>query len=75
MTAILSRVPVDQIGSEARRIRLGRTLLTVLAAVFFTAGFAAAKVVTGAWLAFTWSAAAAKVGWQEGRKGVSRGAA
>lgn len=75
MAAVLGRVPVDEISVQARQMRPGRALLTVLAALLFAVGFVAAKIVTGVWLTLTWSAAAVKVGWQEGRKGVSRGAA
>lgn len=74
MATVLSRVPVDEISAEARQMRPGRAVLTVIAALFFGLGWLAAKLVTGTWLALTWSAAAVKVGWQEGRRSaVSRG--
>ncbi|MBO0813548.1 MAG: hypothetical protein J2P30_00105 [Actinobacteria bacterium] len=74
--SLLDRIPIDEIGAEARQIRAGRALLTVLAAVLFGIGWLAAKTVTGSWLAVTWSVAAVKVGWREGRRGaVIRGAA
>jgi hypothetical protein len=72
---VLQRLDLDLISEEARAVHPGRALLIVLAAVFFGIGWLAAKTVTGAWLAITWSLAAVKVGWRSGREGVSRGAA
>ena len=71
--AVLSRVPVDQIGAQARQARPGLAVLTVIAAVFFGLGWCAAKAV----LAVAWCAVAVREGWREGRKAqrVSRGAA
>lgn len=72
MATVLSRVPVDEITAEARQSHPGRTLLTVIAAVFYLIGWLAGRTV----LAVAWCATAVKVGWQEGRRGaVSRGAA
>jgi hypothetical protein len=74
--SLLDRIPVDEISVEARQIHFGRAVLTLIAAVLFGAGWLAAKTVTGLWLAATWSVAALRVGWREGRRGaVSRGAA
>jgi hypothetical protein len=64
VTTILDRVPVGRISTEAREVHLGRTLLTIIAAVFFAIGWAAARV----FLALAWCGVAVKVGWQEARK-------
>ena len=50
---------------------LGRMILTLLAAVFVAAGFAAAVICA----AGLWVGTAVKVGWRDGWKGVRRGAA
>ena len=51
----------------AREIKLGRTLLTLLAGLFYVLGWVAAKVVGVIWFGIAWSYTAAKVGWNEGR--------
>lgn len=61
-------VVLDRITSQAREIRFSRVLLTVLASVFYAAGWVAARTFALVWLAMTWTAVAVKVGWQEGRK-------
>jgi hypothetical protein len=73
MTAVLHRVPVDEISVQARQARPGRAVLTVIAAVFFSLGWCAAKAM----LAVVWAGVAVREGWREGRKTqrVSRGAA
>lgn len=63
MTAVLDRVPVDRITTQARDVHFGRTVLTIIAAVFFSLGWIVAKV----WLAVVWCAVAVKVGWAEAR--------
>lgn len=63
MATVLDRVPVDRITTQARDVRFGHTVLTVIAAVFFSLGWMVAKV----WLAIVWCAVAVKVGWQEAR--------
>lgn len=64
MTAVLDRVPVQRISDEAREVRFGRTVLTVIAALFYAVGWLVAKL----WLALAWCATAVKVGWQEARR-------
>jgi hypothetical protein len=61
---VLQRVPVDRISIEARRVQLGRVLLTLLAGVFYLLGWSVAKLFG----ALVWCAVAVKVGWSEGRK-------
>lgn len=62
-------VPVERITAEARQIRFGRTVLTVLAALLFSMGWCVAKLFSGLWLVLAWTATAVKVGWVEARKG------
>lgn len=66
--AVLQGIPVDEINARAREIRLGRTLLTMLAAVLYGLGWVTAKTVRVIWMAIAWSAVAVKVGWREGWK-------
>lgn len=76
MTAILDRVPIEQISAEARQIRFRRILLVVLAGLFYGLGWAAAKTLGAVWLGLAWVATAVKVGWVEARAGRRvRGAA
>ncbi len=63
MTTITQRVPVDQITRQARDVRIGRVLLTLLAALFFSTGWLAGRFFLGV----AWCAVAVKVGWQAGR--------
>lgn len=66
--AVLDRVPVDRITTQARDIQFRRVLLTLLAGLFFAVGWSVAKLFGVLWLAVAWSVTAVKVGWQEGRK-------
>ncbi|ANN16244.1 hypothetical protein SD37_11710 [Amycolatopsis orientalis] len=65
MTAILDRVPVDEITAEARQIQFGKTVLLGVAAVLFGLGWVVGKTFVVLWRAFAWSATAVKVGWRE----------
>lgn len=65
MTAILDRVPVDEITEEARQIQFGKTVLLVIAGVLFGLGWVVGKTCTVLWRAAAWSATAVKVGWRE----------
>jgi hypothetical protein len=67
MTAITERVDLDAISAQAREVRFGRSVLTLVAAVLFGLGWVTAKAFGLAWLALAWCAVAVKVGWQEGR--------
>jgi hypothetical protein len=69
MTAALDRVPIDRISAEAREVKFGRTVLTVIAAVLYGIGWLAAKIVKVFWRAVVWCAIAVKVGWTDARKG------
>lgn len=68
------QVMTDRITTEARRHDARRTTLTVLrailtaiAAVLFSLGWATHKALAGLWFVAAWTGAAVKVGWQEAR--------
>lgn len=61
----MALVEVARLEAEAHEIHLGRTLLTILAAVFYALGWGAAMIVIGVWTVLTWSAAAMRLGWQD----------
>jgi hypothetical protein len=65
---LLDRVPLDEITAQAREVRFGRTVLTVIAGVLFGLGWLAYKVAAAAWLCAAWSVVAVKAGWTESRK-------
>jgi hypothetical protein len=69
VTTITQRMPLDEITRQARQVRFGRVLLTVLAAVFFGIGWLVARL----FLAVAWCAVAVRTGWQEGRHGGPAG--
>lgn len=73
MTAILDRVPLDRISSEAREVHFGRTLLLVLAGLLYGIGWLAAKTFGLLWRAVAWVGVAVKLGWTEARKPVEGG--
>ena len=64
---LLDRVPVDQIGEQARQARPGRVALTVIAGVLFGAGWVVAKTLGTVWLGVAWCFTAARLGWREAR--------
>lgn len=64
---VLDRVPVDRITLEAREVHIGRSLLTLLAGLFYILGWAVAKLVNVVGFTLAWSWTAIKVGWAEGR--------
>lgn len=65
---LLDTQRLDRITAEARQMRFGRVLLTILAGLLYGVGWIAAKGFGGLWLALAWSAVAVRVGWQEARK-------
>jgi len=69
MTAVLDRVPVERITSEARKVEFVKTVLTMVAAVLYGLGWVVAKVVTVVWFALAWAGTAVKVGWVDARAG------
>jgi hypothetical protein len=58
----------DRVSVEAKQVDVGRLLVTVIAAVLWSVGWTAAKVVTAFARAVGWSVAAIRVGWREGRQ-------
>lgn len=64
MATVLERLPIDDITDEARQVRLGRVFLTLIAAVFFGAGWVAGKVA----FAVVWCGLAVRAGWREARR-------
>lgn len=64
---LLARVPVDQITEQAREVKFRRTMLTLLAGLFWLIGWTAGKVLGGIWLGLVWSATAVRVGWADAR--------
>lgn len=72
MASLLDRVDIDRISKEAREIRIGRTLLTLIAALLYVVGWTAAKVVIVMLVALrvlavalAWTFAATRLGWQD----------
>lgn len=63
MTAVLDRIPVEQITAEARDVHVGRALLTFLALIPFVLGWVAGMAVTSV----VWVGVAMKAGWREAR--------
>jgi hypothetical protein len=64
-------IPAERIGDESRQFQFWRAVLTVLAGLLFSVGWLAARTFAVLRLAVAWSAAAVKVGWQEGRHGAA----
>jgi len=72
VTTLAERVPVDAITEQARAVRPGRALLTLIAGVLFGLGWVTSRLFAILWLAFIWSWTAVRVGW-EAEHGLSRG--
>ena len=68
MQQIAERVDLERVEAEARRIDIGRGLLTLVAALFYVLGWTAGRIVIGIATVLTWSIAAAKVGWQDAHR-------
>lgn len=66
---VLTRVPTQEIGRQAREVHFWRTVATLLAGLLFAVGWLTAKAFAVLWLALVWPATAVKVGWQAGRAG------
>jgi hypothetical protein len=63
VTTVAERVQLDDISAQARQVRLGRALATVLASVFFAIGWTSGRV----FYCLAWCGVAVRVGWQAGR--------
>lgn len=57
-------VPVEEITAQARQVRFGRTVLSLIGFVFFALGW----VLSTAWLALCWCAVAVRTGWREAQQ-------
>ena len=73
MTTLADRVPVDSITQQAREVKFGRAVLTLIAAVLFGLGWVTARAFAIVWLAASWCWVAVREGWRASR-GPSRGA-
>ena len=73
MTAVLDRVPVDEITAQARQVRFWRTVLTLVAGALYGLGWVTARLFAVVWLAASWCWVAVREGWRASR-GPSRGA-
>lgn len=67
--AVLDRVPVAAITARARSMTFGRTLLTLIAAILYSLGWATARVSGACWFVLVWTIAAVKEGWAGARRG------
>lgn len=69
MAHLLEQVPVGRITEEARQVRFGLVVLTVIAGLLYALGWLVAKAFTGAWFVAAWLGTAVKVGWVDARAG------
>jgi hypothetical protein len=68
MTApILGLVDLNSINEQAREVRPGRALATLLAAVLFSVGWVVGKGFGVSWFAVSWAAVAARTGYRAAR--------
>lgn len=64
MTAVLDRIPVEQITADAKKVDAGRAVLSLLALIPFIIGWIAGKIV----LTVAWVGLAVKAGWLDARR-------
>lgn len=67
LTALLERVPVEEISETAERITPGRVVAALIATPLFVAGWLLAKSAAVAWFAARWVFGCALVGWKHAR--------
>ncbi len=60
---VLDRVPLDDITAQARQVRLGHVLLTLLAGFFYVIGWTVGRLFLGV----VWCGVAVRTGWKAGR--------
>ncbi len=65
-------IPLERIRAEASQLKFWRTVVLVIAAVLFFAGWLVGKAFLLVWAALTWSFAAAKIGFLDARNPRSR---
>ena len=75
VTAIYDRVEPERISEKARQVTFGKTLVRLIATVFFIVGWVTARVFTVVWFVVVWSALAVAEGWQVGRAEAKAAAA
>ncbi len=68
MASLADRIDIERIDAEARRIDIGRGVLTLIAALFYALGWLLGKAVLVTVTAVAWSIAAARIGWQDAHK-------
>jgi hypothetical protein len=68
----LERVPVDRITREAREVQFTRTVLTLIAGLFWLVGWSVGKAFTAVWLALAFIVTAVRLGWSDARPVQSR---
>jgi hypothetical protein len=71
-TAWLDHIDTGRIGERARQARVATALLRLVAILFFTLGFVAAKALGALWFALAWCAFAVAEGWTAGRETHAR---
>lgn len=64
MATVLDHAPVEDITAQARQVRFGRTVLSLIGFVFFALGW----VMSHCWLALCWCAVAVRAGWREAQR-------
>lgn len=64
MTALTDQFTLDEITAQAKAVRPGRAVLTVIAAVLFGIGWVTARVFSVLWLAVMWTGVAVREGWR-----------
>lgn len=67
MAHLLEQVPVGRITEEAKQVRFGYTVLTIIAGLLYALGWVVAKTFTGIWFILAWVGTAVKVGWKDAR--------
>jgi len=67
VTTLAERLPLDEITAQARQVRFWRSVLTLILALLFGAGWLVAKAFGVTWLAGCWCFVAARQGWRAGR--------
>jgi hypothetical protein len=60
---LLERVPVDRITREAREVHFWRTVLTLVAGLFWLLGWSVGKM----WLSMAFAITAVRLGWSDAR--------
>lgn len=73
MTTIDTPVPTHRLDAADAAARVGRVLLAGVALLLYVVGWLPARALVWGRLAASWSVAAVRLGWREGRAGGARG--